>query len=66
MNVLTLTKYSYKIKSKYNALKSTYEITFSCSRINDFDGYYNLTKVELEELRDNLEGMLAAIDGVIE
>ena len=65
MNLLSLMRYEYQILCVDVPDASGYQVTMYGTAHNDTDSYKKLTKIELENLRDNAKRLFQACNNAL-
>ncbi len=56
----------YESSLRYNERTKYFELSFTCDKINDAGYYDQLTKIDLEVLRDNARDIFTVIERKLE
>lgn len=64
MNTLSMLYRPYESRAFFNKSTGFWELEFENKEISDIDGYDQLTKKDLETMRDNAKRVYDAINGV--
>jgi hypothetical protein len=65
MNTLSMLYKPYESRAFFNKWTGFWELEFESKEIGDLDGYDQLTKEDLETMRDNAKRLYDAINGAL-